>query len=193
MVGRNIRENDSFTRVYWSVSIKGGCQTWDYLAVWALGAVCYSPGPLYRCQRIVNKAERREQEGSVLGCMCVWLLDSTCVCVSLCLCECSPLCAYDFLFLVVYLCAWRCAAVRLHLLAYTQKQCCKPVKLQKERERVLGGFGTSLGSTVARYESPNKAKGSRYEALWSFYEGQAGPSLAPTTDSGLARFSSFSC
>lgn len=53
----------------------------------------------------------------------------------------------------------------MHLLAYTQKQCCKPMKLQKERETVLGGFGTSPGSTLASYESSNKAKGSSHEAL----------------------------
>lgn len=75
----------------------------------------------------------------------------------------------------------------LHLLAYTQKQCCKPMKLQKETERVLGGFGSSHGSALARYESPNKAKGSPYEALRSFYEGQAGPGIPPTTDSGFCR------
>lgn len=75
----------------------------------------------------------------------------------------------------------------LHLLAYTQKQCCKPMKLQKETERVLGGFGSSHGSTLARYESPNKAKGSPYEALRSFYEGQAGPGIPPTTDSGFCQ------
>lgn len=55
--------------------------------------------------------------------------------------------------------------VVVRLLAYTQKQCCKPVKLQKERERVLGGFWMSPGSTLAHYESPNKAKGSPDEAL----------------------------
>lgn len=68
--------------------------------------MCYSPGPLYRCQRIVNKAERREQEGSVLVgvhvCVCVCLSyffffpTSTCVCVRVSLCERSPLCAYKF-------------------------------------------------------------------------------------------------
>lgn len=114
--------------------------------------------------------------------VCVCVSFRVCVCVHVCVLVfvfVSVVCIQFFFFLVVYLCAWRCAAVRLHLLAYTQKQCCKPVKLQKERERVLGGFGTSRGSTLARYESPNKAKGSPYEALWSFYEGQAGPSSTP--------------
>lgn len=88
------------------------------------------------------------------------------MCVCVILCDCSLLCAYRVFFNLCCICVHDgvqlCA---LHLLAYTQKQCCKPMKLQKETERVLGGFGTSHGSTLARYESPNKAKGSPYEAL----------------------------
>lgn len=54
----------------------------------------------------------------------------------------------------------------LHLLAYAQNQCCKPVKLQKERETVLGGFGgVSPRTTVAHYESPNKARRSPMKLL----------------------------
>lgn len=33
------------------------------------------------------------------------------------------------------------------------------------KDSVLGGFGNSHENTLARYESPNKAKGSPHEAI----------------------------
>lgn len=180
MVGRNIRENDSFTRVYWSVSIKGGCQTWDYLAVWALGAVCYSPGPLYRCQRIVNKAKRREQEGSVLGCTRVCLCVLVFVFVSVHCCV-HMRCVFFFFFFWsscgVFVCMTVCGCVSAPFGLYPKAVLQAHETSERERKS-LGRLWDISREHLSRLRIPQQSQRklpwSLMKLLWG--PGRAGPS-----------------
>lgn len=141
--------------------------------------MCYSPGPLYCCQRIVNKAERREQEGSTLGCMRVQVFHSFCACEC---CECTAFRASFFFWVVgvVFVCVVERSSGPAPFGSY-------PTAVLQARETSERQSPGRLGYVSREHLSyatnpPTKLKEAPTKPYEAFMRARQDPAYPPTTD-----------